>query len=69
MAKAVNDTRAKWQELTVFATDDAVTIDNNASEREMKRVVLKPTASFSQNGGRPRLSHERERREPTPAIT
>jgi hypothetical protein len=29
-----------WEELTVFASDGAVRIDNNVSEREMKRVVL-----------------------------
>ena len=30
----------QWAELTVFLKDGAVAIDNNASEREMKRVVL-----------------------------
>jgi hypothetical protein len=31
---------SQWQELSVFAHDDTVSIDNNVSEREMKRVVL-----------------------------
>ena len=40
MADAVNDTLSQWEALTVFSTDGAVPIDNNVSEREMKRVVL-----------------------------
>ncbi len=32
--------RLQWNELSVFTTDGSVPIDNNASEREMKRVVL-----------------------------
>jgi hypothetical protein len=40
MAEAVNYTLSQWEELTVFTTDGAVPIDNNVSEREMKRVVL-----------------------------
>jgi len=40
MAEAVNYALGQWQELTVFSTDGAVPIDNNVSEREMKRVVL-----------------------------
>src|SRR5580700_8885139 len=40
MAEAVNYTLGQWEELTVFTTDGAVPIDNNVSEREMKRVVL-----------------------------
>jgi len=40
MADAVNYTLGQWEELTVFTTDGAVPIDNNVSEREMKRVVL-----------------------------
>jgi hypothetical protein len=31
---------SRWAELTVFCGDGAVPIDNNVSEREMKRVVL-----------------------------
>jgi transposase len=40
MAEAVNYTLGQWEELTVFSSDGAVPIDNNVSEREMKRVVL-----------------------------
>jgi transposase len=36
----VNYTLGQWEELTVFTRDGAVPIDNNVSEREMKRVVL-----------------------------
>jgi hypothetical protein len=31
---------AKWSELNIFCSVGAVPIDNNVSEREMKRVVL-----------------------------
>ena len=40
MAEAVNYTLGQWTELNVFCSDGAVPIDNNVSEREMKRVVL-----------------------------
>lgn len=40
MAEAVQYALGQWQELNVFCSDGAVPIDNNASEREMKRVVL-----------------------------
>jgi transposase len=40
MAEAANYTLSQWEELTVFTSDGAVPIDNNVSEREMKRVVL-----------------------------
>jgi transposase len=40
MAEAVNYALGQWQELNVFCSDGAVSIDNNVSEREMKRVVL-----------------------------
>jgi hypothetical protein len=40
LAKAVNYTRGQWEQLNVFCTDGAVPIDDNMSEREMKRVVL-----------------------------
>jgi transposase len=40
MAEAVNYALAQWVELNVFCSDGAVPIDNNISEREMKRVVL-----------------------------
>jgi transposase len=40
MADAVNYTLSQWDALTVFTTDGAVPINNNVSEREMKRIVL-----------------------------
>lgn len=40
MAEAVNYSLNQRKELTLFLEDGAVPIDNNASEREMKRVVL-----------------------------
>src|SRR5450432_2057365 len=40
MAEAVNYALGQWTELNVFCSDGAVDIDNNVSEREMKRVVL-----------------------------
>jgi hypothetical protein len=40
MAEAINYALSQWQELNVFCYDGAVAIDNNASEREMKRIVL-----------------------------
>ena len=40
MAEAIQYALSQWSELTVFCTDGAVPIDNNVSEREMKRVVL-----------------------------
>lgn len=40
MAEAVNYVLGQWIELNVFCSDGAVPIDNNVSEREMKRVVL-----------------------------
>ena len=40
MAEAVNYALSQWAELNVFCSDGAVNIDNNVSEREMKRVVL-----------------------------
>ncbi len=40
MADAVDYTLGQWEALTVFTTDGAVPIDNNVSEREMKRIVL-----------------------------
>jgi len=40
MAEAVSYTLGQWDELNVFCSDGAVPIDNNVSEREMKRVVL-----------------------------
>ena len=40
MADAVNYVLSQWAELNVFCSDGAVPLDNNVSEREMKRVVL-----------------------------
>jgi transposase len=40
LAEAVNYAPSQWTELNVFCSDGAVCIDNNVSEREMKRVVL-----------------------------
>jgi transposase len=40
MAEAINYALGQWTELAVFCSDGAVPIDNNVSEREMKRVVL-----------------------------
>jgi len=40
MAEAINYAQSEWEELNVFCTNGAVPIDNNVSEREMKRVVL-----------------------------
>jgi hypothetical protein len=40
MAEAISYALSQWQELNVFSSDGAVAIDNNVSEREMKRVVL-----------------------------
>jgi transposase len=40
MAQAIGYALNQWSELGVFAGNGAVPIDNNASEREMKRIVL-----------------------------
>lgn len=40
LAEAINYALAQWTELNVFCSDGTVPIDNNVSEREMKRVVL-----------------------------
>ena len=40
MAEAVNYALNQWDELNVFCCDGAVPIDNNVSEREMKRIIL-----------------------------
>ena len=55
MAEAVNYILGQWTELNVFCSDGAVPIDNNASEREMKRVVLNRKNSLfvgNERGGR-----------------
>jgi transposase len=54
MAQAVAYTLNQWSELNVFACDGSVPIDNNVSEREMKRIVLNRKNSLfvgSQRGG------------------
>jgi len=38
--EAVNYALGQWEALNVFCSDGAVPLDNNVSEREMKRVVL-----------------------------
>jgi len=40
MAEAIGYALNQWEPLNVFLNDGAVPIDNNAAEREMKRVVL-----------------------------
>jgi len=40
MAEAINYVLNQWAELNIFCSDGMVPIDNNVSEREMKRVVL-----------------------------
>ncbi len=40
MADAVGYALRQWPEMTVFLSDPAVPLDNNVSERGMKRVVL-----------------------------
>jgi hypothetical protein len=40
MAEAIQYALTEWTELNVFCSDGAVPIDNNVSEREMKRIVL-----------------------------
>ncbi len=55
MAEAINYARGQWQQQSVFLTDGAVPIDNNVSEREMKRVLLnRKNSLFAGNprGGR-----------------
>jgi hypothetical protein len=55
MAEAINYALGQWSELNAFSTDGAVPIDNNVSEREMKRIVLnRKNSLFAGNprGGR-----------------
>jgi transposase len=54
MAEAVNYALNQWNALSVFAADGAVDIDNNASERQIKRIVLNRKNSLfvgNQRGG------------------
>jgi hypothetical protein len=55
MAQAIGYALNQWAELNVFVADGAVPIDNNVSEREMKRVVLNRKNSLfvgNERGGR-----------------
>jgi transposase len=55
MAQAVGYALNQWEELSVFAGAGAVPIDNNTSEREMKRIVLNRKNSLfvgHERGGR-----------------
>jgi len=55
MAEAVNYCLNQWNELNVFAGDGAVPIDNNISERDVKRIVLNRKNSLfvgNERGGR-----------------
>ena len=55
MSEAVGYALNQWPELNVFAADGAVPIDNNACEREIKRVVLNRKNSLfvgNERGGR-----------------
>ncbi len=54
-AEAIHSALGQWTELNVFCSDGAVAIDNNISEREIKRVVLNRKNSFfvgNPRGGR-----------------
>jgi transposase len=55
MAEAIAYALGQWKELTVFCQDGAIPIDNNVSEREMKRIVLQRKNSLfvgNPRGGR-----------------
>lgn len=55
MAEAIHYALSQWNELNVFVTDGAIPIDNNVSEREMKRIVLTRKNSLfvgNERGGR-----------------
>ena len=55
MAEAIQYALSQWNELNVFCRDGAVPIDNNVSEREMKRIVLNRKNSLfvgNERGGR-----------------
>lgn len=55
MALAINYALNQWKTLTVYAGDGGVPIDNNISERQMKRVVLNRKNSLfvgNERGGR-----------------
>jgi transposase len=46
MTEAIGYALGQWQPLSVFCSDGAVPIDNNASQREMKRIVLSRKSSL-----------------------
>jgi transposase len=55
MAEAVNYALNQWDELNVFVGDGTVPIDNNVSERDVKRIVLNRKNSLfvgNERGGR-----------------
>jgi transposase len=55
MADAVNYALNQWQAMTIFLADASVPLDNNLSEREMKRVVINRKNSLfvgNERGGR-----------------
>lgn len=55
MAEAIHYALGQWEEQNVFCANGAVAIDNNISEREMKRVVLNRKNSLfvgNMRGGR-----------------
>jgi len=55
MADAVNYALNQWQTMTIFLADASVPLDNNLSEREMKRVVINRKNSLfvgNERGGR-----------------
>jgi transposase len=55
MAEAINYAVNQWAELNVFCNDGAVPLDNNVSERQMKRIVLNRKNSLfvgNSRGGR-----------------
>jgi len=55
MSEAVGYALNQWQELNVFVNDGSVLIDNNISERQMKRIVLNRKNSLfvgNENAGR-----------------
>ena len=55
VAQAIGYVLNQWQPLTAFLADGAIPLDNNVSEREMKRIaLLRKNALFAGNarGGR-----------------
>jgi hypothetical protein len=55
MAEAIQYALGQWKELMVYSIDGAIPLDNNVSEREMKRIVLNRKNSLfvgNERGGR-----------------